>query len=54
MWARVESDTVTKIYKRPTGLTIGNISYPANIFSALDRTKPPEDGSPGAIIEIPL
>ena len=33
MWARVESDAVTKIYMRPTALTIGDVNYPANIFS---------------------
>ena len=33
MWARVESDTVTKIYTRPKALTIGDVNYPANIFS---------------------
>ena len=33
MWARVESDTVTKIYMRPTALSIGDTNYPANIFS---------------------
>ena len=33
MWARVESDTVTKIYARPKALSIGDTNYPANIFS---------------------
>ena len=33
MWARVESDTVTKIYTRPKALTIDDVNYPANIFS---------------------
>ena len=33
MWARVESDTVTEIYMRPKALSIGNVNYPANIFS---------------------
>ena len=33
MWARVESDTVTKIYMRPKALSIGNVNYPANIFN---------------------
>ena len=33
MWARVESDTVTKIYTRPKALSIGDVNYPANIFS---------------------
>ena len=29
MWARVESDTVTKIYTRPKALSIGDVNYPA-------------------------
>ena len=33
MWAKVESDTVTKIYMRPTALNISDVNYPANIFS---------------------
>ena len=33
MWARVESDTVTKIHTRPKALSIGDVNYPANIFS---------------------
>ena len=33
MWARVESDTVTQTYTRPRALTIGDVNYPANIFS---------------------
>ena len=33
MWARVESGTVTKIYTRPTSVSIGDVNYPANIFS---------------------
>jgi len=33
MWARVESDTVTKIYTRPKALNISDVNYPANIFS---------------------
>jgi hypothetical protein len=33
MWARVESDAVTKIYTRPKALNISNVNYPANIFS---------------------
>ena len=39
MWARVESDTVTKIYMRPTALTIGDVNYPANIFSMWTSTE---------------
>jgi|21_taG_2_1085346.scaffolds.fasta_scaffold10701_3 hypothetical protein len=33
MWARVESDAVTKIYTRPKALNISDVNYPANIFS---------------------
>ena len=32
MWAKVESNSVTKIYTRPTALTIGDVNYPRNIF----------------------
>ena len=32
MWALVESGSVTKIYTRPKGLTIGEVNYPSNIF----------------------
>ena len=33
MWAKVESNSVTKIYTRPTALTIGDVNYPPNIMS---------------------
>ncbi len=32
MWALVESNNVTKVYTRPKAITIGDISYPQNIF----------------------
>ena len=32
MWALVESGNVTKIYKNPKQITIGDIQYPSNIF----------------------
>jgi len=32
MWAKVESGSVTKIYARPTALTVGDVNYPANIM----------------------
>ena len=32
MWALVESGSVSKIFTRPTQLTIGDIKYPLNIF----------------------
>ena len=33
MWAKVESNSVTKIYTRPTAITVGDINYPQNIMS---------------------
>ena len=33
MWALVESGSVTKVYSRPRSLTIGDVSYPQNIFT---------------------
>ena len=33
MWALVEDNTVTTVFTRPKGLTIGDNQYPANIFS---------------------
>ena len=33
MWALVESGSVTKVYNRPRALTIGDVSYPSNIFT---------------------
>ena len=32
MWALVESGSVSKIFTRPTKLTLGDIQYPSNIF----------------------
>ena len=32
MWALVESGSVSKIFTKPTQLTIGDIKYPRNIF----------------------
>ena len=32
MWALVESNNVTKVYTRPKAITIGDVSYPQNIF----------------------
>ena len=32
MWALVESNSISKIYARPTALQLGDIQYPANIF----------------------
>ena len=33
MWALVESGSVTQVYARPRPLTIGDVSYPQNIFT---------------------
>ncbi len=33
MWALVESNSISKIYGRPTALQLGDIQYPQNIFS---------------------
>ena len=33
MWALVESNSVSKIYTRPTTITVGNVQYPSNIFT---------------------
>jgi len=32
MWAKVESGSVTKVYARPTAITIGDVNYPQNIM----------------------
>ena len=39
MWARVESGSVTKVYARPTAITVGDVNYPQNVmqmWSALE------------------
>ena len=33
MWALVESGSVSKVYNKPTQLTIGDVNYPSNIFT---------------------
>ena len=33
MWALVESNSISKIYTRPTALQLGDIQYPQNIFN---------------------
>ena len=33
MWAKVESNSVTRVYPRPIAITVGDINYPANIMS---------------------
>jgi hypothetical protein len=32
MWALVENNQVTQVYNRPKAITIGDVSYPQNIF----------------------
>jgi len=32
MWALVENNEVSKVYTRPKAITIGDVSYPQNIF----------------------
>jgi len=32
MWAKIESDTITRLIPRPKSLTIGDTQYPHNIF----------------------
>ena len=33
MWALVESNSITRVYTRPTAITVGDVNYPANIMS---------------------
>jgi len=33
MWALVESGSISKVYNKPTQLTIGDVKYPSNIHS---------------------
>ena len=39
MWAKVESNSVTKIYTRPTALTIGDVNYPQNIMQMWSKSE---------------
>ena len=39
MWAIVESGSVTKVYNRPRPLTIGDVSYPSNIFTMWSKSE---------------
>ena len=34
MWALVENNKVSKVYKNPKAITIGDVNYPSNIFSS--------------------
>ena len=33
MWALVESNNISRIFTRPTAITVGDVNYPANIMS---------------------
>jgi hypothetical protein len=33
MWAYVQNNQVTQVYQNPKAITIGDVNYPANIFS---------------------
>ena len=39
MWALVESGNISKVYSKPTQLTIGDIKYPSNIHSLWSETE---------------
>ena len=39
MWAKVESNSVTKIYTRPKAIKVGNFNYPRNIFELWSASK---------------
>ena len=34
MWALVENNQVSKVYTRPTAITIGDVNYPQNVMSS--------------------
>ena len=33
MWALIESNNISRIFTRPTAITVGDVNYPANIMS---------------------
>ena len=33
MWALVENNQISKVFKNPKSITIGDVNYPSNIFS---------------------
>ena len=39
MWALVEDSKISKVYNKPTQLTIGDIQYPSNIHSLWSETE---------------
>ena len=51
MWAKVESNSVTKVYTRPTAITVGDINYPANIMSMWTASELEAIGIYGVVID---
>ena len=39
MWALVESNPITKTFNRPKGFTLGDIQYPASIFTLWSKAE---------------
>lgn len=39
MWALVESNSITKTFNRPKGFTLGDIQYPASIFTLWSKSE---------------
>ena len=39
MWALVESNSITKTFNRPKGFTLGDVQYPASIFTLWSKTE---------------
>ena len=39
MWAFVDSETVEKVYTRPTAITVGDNQYPANVMTLWSDAK---------------
>jgi hypothetical protein len=39
MWALVESNSITKTFNRPKGFTLGDIQYPASIFTLWSKAE---------------
>jgi len=39
MWALVEDNSITKTFNRPKGFTLGDVQYPASIFTLWSKTE---------------
>ena len=39
MWALIESNSITKTFNRPKGFTLGDIQYPASIFTLWSKAE---------------